>query len=322
MGRRCAARRVVRRAWCHTSSRSRARRVNRPASPHRYTAAAHLGGGHCPAPDIRRPGGATAVDHRGTLASTSRRRGTPVTSTGTLEEDLAGLVCLTGHWPTPDVHPGNVVPGRRRRDRASVTAARSSLDAIVVGAGPNGLAAAADTRTCRTLGPGVRGGRVDRRWDTDRGADTPRVPSRRLLVDRAARPCLAILPDGRLGGARCGVHPARRAARPRARCRTGRSSSSGRSPRLLPTSMRTGGPTMGRPGDGCSGRSPAMRPSSGASSSGRSSTSRGIHWRWPDSACRRFGLPPDWRVRAFAAMRRGRCSWGWPRIRCCGSIDP
>jgi inosine-uridine nucleoside N-ribohydrolase len=32
--------------------------------------------------------------------------GTPVTSTGTLEEDLAGIVCLTGQWPTPTFIPG------------------------------------------------------------------------------------------------------------------------------------------------------------------------------------------------------------------------
>jgi inosine-uridine nucleoside N-ribohydrolase len=32
--------------------------------------------------------------------------GTPVTATGPLDEDLAGVVCFTGEWPMPAFHPG------------------------------------------------------------------------------------------------------------------------------------------------------------------------------------------------------------------------
>jgi inosine-uridine nucleoside N-ribohydrolase len=46
--------------------------------------------------------GPAAVDPEGT--------GAPVTATGSLEEDLAGVICFAGEWPTPTFIPGTSFP--------------------------------------------------------------------------------------------------------------------------------------------------------------------------------------------------------------------
>ena len=173
--------------------------------------------------------------------------------------------------------------------------ARPALDAIVVGAGPERPRRGPDPGPCRSLGPGLRGGADDRWRDTDRGADAPRVPPRRVLHDRAADAGLAVLPDDRLGRPRRRARPPGCPRRPRARRRAGG---------VLERSFiaTAAGLDVDRRTDDGVGLAPALRAARPGcreavrrAAPARSSTCRAIRWRWPGSGCRRCAPPTGWR---------------------------
>ena len=122
-------------------------------------------------------------------------------------------------------------------------------DVVVVGAGPNGLAAAITVRRGRPLGARARGRRHDRRRHPHRRADAARVPPRRVLGDPPA-----------------GRRPRRSSRRP-ASTATASSWSSPRSPRR--TRSTTAGPGC------CTGRSRPRSPASGATARRGTGTSAG-----------------------------------------------
>ena len=110
-------------------------------------------------------------------------------------------------------------------------------DAVVVGAGPNGLAAAIELAPRGTLGARARGGREDRRRPALRRADAAGLRPRPLLGDPPDGGGLPVLPDAsarehglewveppaaaraparrRRGGRCCGARSRRRPTRPR-----------------------------------------------------------------------------------------------------------
>ena len=150
---------------------------------------------------------------------------------------------------------------------------------------------------CRALGPRLRGGREDRRRDTDRGADAPRVPPRRLLDDHAAGARLAVLPDRGPGAhaASSSSNPTRRsptrstaAGRP---CWSGRRGHRGRAGRRRRAAWRRlFGPLVRAADDLGRGAARARRPR--AAPPARCS---------PGSACRRCAPRTGWPARRSAA---------------------
>ena len=190
------------------------------------------------------------------------------------------------------------------------------LDAIVVGAGPNGLAAAL------TLARAGRSVRVYEAAATIGGGTRTAeltLPGFRHDICSTILPLtagLAVLPDDRLGRPRRRAHPSRRAARPRPRRRArGRARALVRGDRGRPRP----GPTDRRwrrlaPAVRSAGtrRAEAVRGAPAVPSS----TCRATRWRWPGSACRRCARRRASPEAGSAARRRGRCSRASPRTRC------
>ena len=90
-----------------------------------------------------------------------------------------------------------------------------TLDAIVVGAGPNGLAAAIELAARGSLGPALRGGRPRRRRVAVLGAHAAGLRPRRLRGRAPARDRVALLPLPGPGPPRPRVGPSRRPGGPR-----------------------------------------------------------------------------------------------------------
>ena len=143
--------------------------------------------------------GASALVHDAQMAAnedvTAGRLGHSVTeyAVGLGRRARAGLVVLFHHQPDRSdesldalaerfaTEPG-VIVATESLVLAAVSSPRpNAVDAIVVGSGPNGLAAALELAARRTSRGDLRGGRDARRGLSDRGADPAGFPSRRLL---------------------------------------------------------------------------------------------------------------------------------------------
>ena len=244
----------------------------------------------------RRPGRDGAARHR---RRRPRRRDV---RPGLLHRHLAG----------PRVHGGHPLPGRGRRGRRSTVTVSGApaLDAIVVGAGPNGLAAAL------TLARAGRSVRVYEAASTIGGGTRTEeltLPGFRHDVCSTIVPLALASPFFRtIDWAAHGVelvHPDAPVAHAlddgRAvvleRSFTATAAGLDRDRRTddgsaLAAALRTAGPRRRQ--------ARARAAPSGAS------TSRAIHSRLPGSACRRCARPAGWREAASAASRRGRCSPG------------
>ena len=194
------------------------------------------------------------------------------------------------------------------------TGGETPVDAIVVGAGPNGLAAAI------TL---ARAGRSVRVYEA---ADEPGGGTRTMALTLPGfrhDMCSTILPltlaspfftHDRPGRARGRAHPSGRAGRAPARRWALRSCSSGRWQRRPPPWAR-----MAARGGGCSDRSCGTPGSSAASCSDRSSTCPDILWRCCGSGCRRCARRAAWPATGSRATPRERSSPASRRTRCCRS---
>ena len=181
------------------------------------------------------------------------------------------------------------------------------LDAIVVGAGPNGLAAAI---TLARAGRSVRVYEARREVGGGTRTEELTLPGFRHDVCSTILPLALASPffrDSSTSRPRRRVRPPGRAVRPSARRRRGRPCSSGRSRRPRPGSA---------PHDGRAWRrlfAPLVRarrrPRPGAPAAGRP-RARAIRCSWPASACRPCVRPRAWPGRVPATSRRGRCSPG------------
>ena len=151
---------------------------------------------------------------------------------------------------------------------------------------------------CRQDGPGLRGGADDRWRHADAGADTPRVPPRRLLHDPAADrwPRRSSGPSTGTPTASSSSTPTRPSPTPWTAA--ARRCWSGRSRRPPPAWTATGGPTTAARGCACSGRSPVTRGSCPGSCSGPV-----IHVPRHPLALARFGLPA---LRSAEGLARSR----------------
>ena len=205
-------------------------------------------------------------------------------------------------------------PGCAARLQAPPRGCLSRDDAVVVGAGPNGLAAAIALAPRRPLGAGARGGRHDRRRVALGGADAARLRPRRLLGRPPAGARLAVPARAAAGRARAGAGPAR-ARRSRTRSTTAprsRSSARSRRPRAIGGRGRRGVPAAMEPLVRDARRAAAARSSARC---GR----RATRSRWRASGCRRAALGAGLARPLRRASARARCSRAAPRTRCCRS---
>ena len=194
----------------------------------------------------------------------------------------------------------------------------SVADAVVVGSGPNGLAAALDP------GPGR-----PRRWRSSRGSPpsgagpAPQaltldgLPSRRVLGGAPGAGGLALLPLARPGRPRGRAAPARGGLRPSARRRAGRRAVPGRGrDGLAPRRRRRGLPGPGRAAGGLARPDRALRPRA------RCAASRATRWPWPASrwsgrrrcSTRPAASPPTRPGPCWPARRRTPWSRSRPRL--------
>ena len=190
-------------------------RAQDPLSRARPARSAATPGGSVLAADAREPRRPFRLSR-----ARSRRRSSASTGSG------------SGRRPANIRHsrPRSASHDRGAATRASPLASFARVpDAIVVGSGPNGLAAAIVAGAGGPLGARARGGRDRRRRHAHGRADAARVPPRRLLGDPSAGARLAVLADAAARGARPRVDPPAGAARAPVRRRHGGACSSARS---------------------------------------------------------------------------------------------
>ncbi len=195
--------------------------------------------------------------------------------------------------------------------------ADNEIDAVVVGAGPNGLVAAAAPGPGRTFGPRRRGARHDRRRDPFVGADPARVRARRVLGDPSPRRQLPRLRRAVAGRPRPALALPGGRPRPSTRRWPRRRRRARRRPhRRGPRSRRQ------EPGPATSVRTRRVGGSCPRCSSARSSASPAIPWRSPSSASRRSRPPAGWSSAGSRPTRPRRSSPAVRRTPSCRSSTP
>ena len=234
-------------------------------------------------------------------------------SSVTLEAATYGPACLVGSRPTSSSGPASRSSSPRHDRGRRVTT--PDLDAIVIGAGPNGLAAAL------TLARAGRSVRVYEAAATIGGGtrtQEPTLPGFRHDICSTILPLTVASPffrtiDWDAHGVEF-VHPDAPLSHP---LDGGRAAVLERSRRRPPPGWTpTGGAMTGGPGCDCSGRWFGTPPSCRGAPAARSSTSRATRWRSRGSACRHCGPPRAWRGAGSAGSGPG------PVRRSGGAFDP